>query len=218
MSWITQINFDSWKEKKSSTYGVSKEQVLKHISSPKNFPSRQVWFSKIVARNCCCDGRGYRLVGITKKRTLGTLAAILSRALESDFLTWFKGAESNKMGSQAKLWGFHHVIAHFTQCTQQNDLQKENLVINSYPNSRALNPKEQVSKWSPFHTWRTTTLKHFAILLFGICTMARQCCTSCRFRCMWFSARLRSRLIFEHVWNSEATVCDAFYRTGSHDH
>ena len=35
--------------------------------------------------------------------------------------------------------------------------------------------------------------------------------------CMRFSARLRSRLIFEHVWNSEATVCDAFYRTGSHD-
>ena len=67
MSWITQINFDSWKEKKSSTYGFSKEQVLKHISSPKNFPSRQVWFSKIVARNCCCDGRGYRLVGITTK-------------------------------------------------------------------------------------------------------------------------------------------------------
>ena len=69
MSWITQINIDSWKEKKSSTYGFSKEEVLKHISSPKNIPSRQVWFSKMVARNsyCCCDGKGYRLVGITKK-------------------------------------------------------------------------------------------------------------------------------------------------------
>ena len=44
--------------------------------------------------------------------------------------------------------------------------------------------------------------------------MARQRCTSCRFRCMRFSARLQSRLIFEHVWNSEATVCDAFYALG----
>ena len=59
-----------------------------------------------------------------------------------------------------------------------------------------------------------TTLKHFAILLFGIRTMARQRCTSCRFRCMRFSARLRSRLIYEHVWNSEATACDAFYALG----
>ena len=42
-------------------------------------------------------------MGITKKRTLGTLGAILSRALESNFLTSFKGSESNKMGSQAKL-------------------------------------------------------------------------------------------------------------------
>ena len=78
----------------------------------------------------------------------------------------------------------------------------------------------EVVRWfaclSPFHNWRTTTLKHFAILLFGNRTMARQRCTSCRFRCMRFSARLRSRLIFKHVWNSEATVCDTFYRTGSH--
>ena len=70
---------------------------------------------------------------------------------------------------------------------------------------------------SPFHNWRTTTLKPFAILIFGNRTMARQRCTSCRFRCMRFSARLQSRLIFKHVWNSEATVCDTFYRTGSHD-
>ena len=35
-------------------------------------------------KNENCDGRGYRLVGITKKRRLG---AILSRALEPDFLT-----------------------------------------------------------------------------------------------------------------------------------
>ena len=73
-----------------------------------------------------CDGRGYRLVGITKKRRSG---AILSRALESDFLTYFKGAESNKMGSQAQFWGFDHVIANCTQCAQQNDPQKEHLVI-----------------------------------------------------------------------------------------
>ena len=76
--------------------------------------------------NCCCDGKHNRLVGITKKRTLG---AILSRALEADFLKQFKGAESNKMGSQTQFWGFDHVIAHFTHCTQQNDPQKEHLVI-----------------------------------------------------------------------------------------
>ena len=74
--------------------------------------------SKIVARNCCCDGKDYRLVGITKKRTLG---AILSRALEADFLTYFKGAESNKMGSQAIFLGFDHVIAHFTHRTKKID-------------------------------------------------------------------------------------------------
>ena len=34
-------------------------------------------------KNENCDGRGYRLVGNTKKR----LGAILSRALEPDFLT-----------------------------------------------------------------------------------------------------------------------------------
>ena len=50
-------------------------------------------------KNENCDGRGYRLVRITKKKRLG---AILSRALEPDLLTYFKGAESNKMGSQAK--------------------------------------------------------------------------------------------------------------------
>ena len=33
------------------------------------------------------------------------------------------------MGSQAQFRGFDHVIAHFTQCAQQNDLQKEHLVI-----------------------------------------------------------------------------------------
>ena len=53
------------------------------------------------------------------------------------------------MGSQAKF--FDHIIAHFTQCTQQKDLQKKHLVIKvrisiSYPNSKALNPQEQVSK------------------------------------------------------------------------
>ena len=50
-----------------------------------------------------------------------------------------------------KFWGFDQVIAYFTQYAQQNDPQKEHLVIKvrisiSYPNSRALNPKEQVSK------------------------------------------------------------------------
>ena len=74
--------------------------------------------SKIVARNCCCDGKDYRLVGITKKRTLG---AILSRALEADFLNYFKGDESNKMGSQAIFLRFDHVIAHFTHSIKKND-------------------------------------------------------------------------------------------------
>ena len=51
-------------------------------------------------KNENCNGRGYRLVRITKKRRL---LAILSRALEPDFLAQFKGTESNKMGSQANL-------------------------------------------------------------------------------------------------------------------
>ena len=33
------------------------------------------------------------------------------------------------MESQAEFWGFDRVIAHFTQCAQQNDLQKVYLVI-----------------------------------------------------------------------------------------